>query len=368
MALRKQSKSGSDLLSQRALNRALLARQMLLQRAKIPVIEAIERLAGMQAQMPQAPSFGLWSRVADFRPAELDGLLLDRRVVRAPLMRSTVHLVTASDCLMMRPLVQSVLERCFGGTAFARHIAQIDRQEFLAAARVLLDEGPRQRTEIGLLLQERWPDVDANSMACAVSALIPAVQAPPRGLWKKSGQPLWTTVEKWLGQDLAAQPALETLVCRYLAAFGPASVADIQAWCGLTWLGAVVERLRPQLLTFHDASGRELFDLPDAPRPDPETPAPPRFLPEFDNLLLSHADRTRVIADTHRTLVAIKGATLIDGFACGAWKIARKGRVATLTIEPFGALEKQAQEALSEEGMRLLAFAEPEAASYDIVF
>jgi len=356
------------MLSRRALNRALLARQMLLHRWELSAFEAIEKLAGMQAQSPQAPYVGLWSRLADFDPTELSQLLLDRRVVRVPVMRATVHLVTAQDCLSMRPLVQAVLERSFGGTAFARNIAGIERGAFFAAARALLEEKPRTRPELGQLLQERWPDRDALSMACAISALVPAVQVPPRGLWRESGQPTWTTTEKWLLQELDPNPSLDALVLRYLAAFGPASVSDIQTWCGLTRLDVVVECLRPQLCTFRDMQGRELFDLPDAPRPDPDTPAPPRFLPEYDNLLLSHTDRTRVIADPHRSLVFTKGAFLVDGFVCGVWKVVRKRRAATLQIDPFQSLgERDAQE-LSEEGMRLLAFLSGDAEIRDIQF
>ncbi|MCW3055010.1 MAG: hypothetical protein JWN14_4180 [Chthonomonadales bacterium] len=356
------------MLSGRALNRALLARQMLLLRADVLPMEAIENLVGMQAQAPQAPYVGLWSRLADFNPTELSQLLLDRRVVRVPVMRATVHLVTAQDCLWMRPLVQSVLERGFGGTAFARNIAGIERGAFFAAARALLEEKPRTRPELGQLLQERWPDRDALSMACAISALVPAVQVPPRGLWRESGQPIWTTTEKWLSKELDANPSPDALVLRYLAAFGPASVSDIQTWCGLTRLDVVVERLRPQLCTFRDMQGRELFDLPAAPRPDPETPAPPRFLPEYDNLLLSHSDRTRVIADQHRSLVFTKGAFLVDGFVCGAWKITRKRRAATLVIDPFSSLDKKDVAELMEEGNRLLDFIASDADTRDIQF
>jgi len=339
---------------------------MLLGRRELSPFEAIEKLAGMQAQAPQAPYVGLWSRLADFNPTELSQLLLDRRVVRVPVMRATVHLVTAQDCLVMRPLVQSVLERSFGGTAFARNIAGIEREAFFAAARTLLEESPRTRPELGRLLQERWPDRDALSMACAISALVPAVQVPPRGLWGESGQPTWTTTEKWLSQELDANPSLDALVLRYLAAFGPASVSDIQTWCGLTRLDTVVERLRPQLCTFRDMQGRELFDLPDAPRPDPDTPAPPRFLPEYDNLLLSHTDRTRVIADQHRAPVFMKGAFLINGFVRGTWKVVRQRRAATLMIDPFQPLDKRDADELSEEGARLLEFLTGDAAMRDI--
>jgi hypothetical protein len=170
-----------------------------------------------------------------------------------------------------------------------------------------------------------------------------------------------TSIEAWLGRSLASEPVLEVLVLRYLGAFGPATVADVQTWSGLNGLRPVVEELRPQLVTFHDERGRELFDLPDAPRPAPDTPAPPRFLPEFDNILLSHADRNRVIPDEHRPRVfiingIIQGTVLLDGFVQGTWRIARQRSAATLHVQPFAPLAEADRIALTEEGAQLLDF------------
>ncbi|MDQ3639260.1 MAG: winged helix DNA-binding domain-containing protein [Actinomycetota bacterium] len=209
----------------------------------------------------------------------------------------------------------------------------------------------------------------------AVRHLVPLVQVPPRGVWGESGPAAHTTAEAWLGRPLDRDPSLEELVVRYLGAFGPATVRDVQAWSGLTRLGEVVDRLRPRLLSFRDERGRELFDLPDAPRPDPDTPAPPRFLPEFDNLILSHADRTRVIADEYRKAIASKNGMvpatmLVDGFVRGTWKTERSRQKATLVIEPFEALAKKDRGALAEEGERLVRFmAEPEdSEAYEVRF
>lgn len=362
-----------QVLGKRALNRAFLARQMLLQRQKQSVAEAIEQLVGMQAQAPDAPYVGLWTRLDGFRHEELAALLTERRAVRTTLMRATVHLVSDRDCLMLRPLVQPVLERTFRGSPFARHLAGVDVAPILAAGRALLEEQPRTRAELATILGERWPGIDRDSLAYLFSYLMPLVQLPPRGIWGKVSPATWTTVERWLERPLESEPSIDAVVLRYLGAFGPATVRDAQQWSGLTRLREVFERLRPRLVTFRDDEGAELFDLPAAPRPDPETPAPPRFLPEYDNALLSHADRRRIIEDGRRVPLppgngGSRGTVLIDGFFRATWQIVRQGATATLEIEPFVALNAAERTALEEEGGSLLAFAAAEAARCDVRF
>jgi hypothetical protein len=341
---------------------------MLLERTDAPAIAAIERLAGMQAQAPLAPYTGLWSRLRDFRPEELVELITERRAVRAQVMRATIHLVSAPDFLAFRPVVQEVLERAFGGN-YGRNLLDVDRGELLRAGRALLEERPRTRAELRPLLAAQWPGIDPDSLAHAVTFLLPVIQVPPRAIWGSSGPAAWTIAEHWLGEQLDPATGPEALMLRYLAAFGPATIQDAQTWSGLAApaLRDALDRLRPRLRSFRDEGGHELFDLPDAPRPDPDTPAPPRFLPEYDNALLSHADRARIIAADHRERVFMKGALLVDGFVRGSWKIGRaRGRCASLQIELFARLARGDRAEVVEEGDRLLAFAAPGAEKREV--
>ncbi|HEV2241210.1 MAG TPA: winged helix DNA-binding domain-containing protein, partial [Streptosporangiaceae bacterium] len=303
-----EESTSPGVLGRRELNRALLDRQMLLRRVPLPaetgpraerVIETVEHLAGLQAQAPFPPYYGLWSRLAGFRPGDLAELILSRRVVRIALMRGTIHLVSARDCLMLRPLIQSVLDRAMS-TTYSRQLSGVDTGELAAAGRVLVEDKPRTFSELGTLLSAQWPDHPPAALAQGVRALVPLVQVPPRAVWGLAGQAAHTSAESWLGRDMEAGPRLDDLVVRYLAAFGPATVMDMQAWSGLTRLREAVDRLRPGLRTFRDEQGAELFDLPGAPRPGPDVPAPVRLVAEFDNLILSHADRARIISEPNR--------------------------------------------------------------------
>jgi DNA glycosylase AlkZ-like len=361
-----------EVLSQRSLNRALLERQGLLRRWPISPAEAIERLVGMQAQVPLAPYVGLWSRVEYFQTDQLADLLTTHGAVRASLMRATLHLVTARDCLRLRPVLQPVMQRGFSsGSPFGRALAGVDLDELRALARTLLDEKPRTKAQLGPLLAKRWPDRKPVDLAYGVSYLLPLVQVPPRGVWREAGSARLATVESWLGRPMDTDTDPDELVMRYLAAFGPASVADIRAWSGLAGVRAIADRLRPRLRISRDDTGRELLDMPDAPLPDPDSPAPPRFLPEFDNVLIAYADRRRIIPPQHHSQVIAKLGTpmvLVDGFVAGFWRVTREGGKATLHV---GLLESQRDrqiESIAAEGERLLAFLASEAESRAVSF
>jgi hypothetical protein len=363
-------KAPATVLSTTALNRAMLERQLLLRRASLTAAQAIEHLVGMQAQAPFPPYTGLWTRLRGFQPDDLARLLLDRGVVRIALMRGTVHLVTAADCLAMRPPLQATLDRWFQ-RAYAKRLQGLDLDAVAELARRLVDERPRSTTELGRQLLERWPDRDRGALLNLVRTVLPLVQVPPRAIWGKSGQTTVTTAQAWLGRPLATDTTPDAMMLRYFRAFGPAAVTDVQKWSGLTRLREVVERLEPKLRVFRDQNGAELYDLPDAPRPDPDTPAPVRFLPEFDNLLISYADGSRIVAGHHRpALLTINGiirsTVLVDGFAQGVSKITKTKRAATLVVEPFIRLSAEDRSAIEAEGARLLAFAAADAQSHDV--
>ena len=345
-----------DVLGQRALNRALLARQLLLERSSIGSLEAVRHLVGLQAQAPNAPYVALWSRLSAFQPGDVGSAIEARALVRAPLWRGTIHLVDARDFLAARGLLQPLYERTFS-TNFARNVQGVDVADVVAAGKAVLDGRPRTRADLARLLARRWPDGEPLSLAYAITHLLPVVQVPPRGIWGATGQATWAAAETWLRAPLEAAPTPDEHVLRYLAAFGPATAADVRAWSGLAGVGAVMERLRPRLRTFRDERSRELFDVPDAPLPDSETAVPPRFLPEYDNALLSHADRTRIVADGGKPPLppgrgGARGTFLIDGFMRGTWRV----EGGAIRIEPFSPLSRRESQDLEMEAEALRAF------------
>jgi hypothetical protein len=366
----------ADVLTTRALNRATLARQLLLARDELPVLDAVEHLVGLQAQVPLDPYTALWSRLRGFRPELLAGLLEERRVVRIVVMRGTIHLVSADDCLVLRPLMQPVLEAELRRHPDYGHASRdADLEEALLAARELMAERPRTGPELRAALAERFPGSDAAALAFACRCLLPVVQVPPRGVWGRTARVTVTTAESWLGRPLVEQPSLEDVVVRYLRAFGPATVADLATWCRLTGLREVLERLRPRLRTFRDERGRELLDVADGPLPDPRTPAPTRFLPEYDNVLLSHADRTRVVHERRRAALGRAGgigfgSVLYDGFVCGVWRLERDrdSGAAILAVTLAEPLSKRAVASIAAEGRRYLRFAAGDAEKREVEF
>ncbi|WEV28724.1 winged helix DNA-binding domain-containing protein [Streptomyces sp. 71268] len=347
-------------LDTRALNRATLARQLLLDHAELPVIDAVGHLGGLQAQEPQEPFVGLWSRLRAFDPHALSNLLTERRVVRTHLMRRTVHLVTADDALAWRARHDAMLRQRSVG-AYRRELAGVDLDELAAAGRALLTAGePRSMADLGRALAERWPEPGPRALGeVVIAALVPVAQLPPRGLWRVRAGVRNAPLASWLGREVdplphtGSDPVGQALVRRYLAAFGPAASADVRAWCGLAGLPTALAALRAELATFRDERGRELLDLPDAPRPDPGTPAPVRFLPAFDNAVLGYHDRGRIIDDAHRGL-SVTGArfVLVDGRVAATWSV----RDGTVTVTPLRALSRADRTAVAEQGDALASF------------
>ncbi|MCZ7437683.1 winged helix DNA-binding domain-containing protein [Micromonospora sp. WMMC241] len=345
-------------LDNRALNRATLARQLLLDRADLPAVDAVAQLCGLQAQEPQEPYVGLWSRLRDVDPADVSDLLVRRRLVRTHLMRRTVHLLTAGDVLAWRSRHAGMPRQRVHG-AYRGEFDGMDLDDLAAAGRAALADGePRTTAEIVRVLADRWPAPDRRALAEMTIALVPTAQAPPRGLWRTGGGVRVVALASWLGREVdppgpAADPVGRELVRRYLAAYGPAASADLRAWCGLAGLPAAVAAVRDELVSFRDERGRVLLDLPDAPRPDPDTPAPVRFLPAFDNAVLGYDDRRRVIDHAHRGLsVAGTRMVLVDGRVAATWTV-DAGTVLVTPLRPLNAAERAD---VDHEGRALASF------------
>ncbi len=362
------------LLDRRTLNRTLLARQHLLQRSATPAPDMIEHLVGLQAQVPRDPYISLWSRLRDFEPDALERLLLDRQAVRMTLMRTTLHLVTARDAVSLRGVLQGVCERGYESSPFRRRLDGVDLDELCAVGASLVDERPRSIAELGLALADRWPDRDREAMAYAVRYRVPLVQVTPRGLLQRSSAPRVTTLAGWLGASTGDTPAVDPspdeAVLRYLRAFGPAGGADIRAWSWLTGVRGIIERLRPCLRSYRDEAGRELLDVEDGVFADRDEPAPARFLGEYDNVFLSHADRSRITGDlAWGASFTRKGAFFVDGFLAGAWRLGQAGGGAPVVeLEARRPLTVAARDEVHAEAVGLLRLLAPGAADGGIAW
>ena len=355
-----------ELLDDRTLNRALLARQHLLTRTTEPLPALIEHLVALQAQNPTSPYLALWSRREGFMPAELGALLESRQAVRIGCLRATIHLVMARDVHALRPVVQGVMERnYFSQGQHRRGLEGVDLTELVRHARELLASGPMTNVQLGAKLAERWPSAPAQLIGNAARAFVPLVQIPPRGVWGQSGQPTWDLADHWLAEPVAttaAVGAVHDLVRRYLRVFGPATAADVQTWSGLAGIAEVLERMGG-LVTYRNTRGQRLWDVADGLFVDPATPAPPRFLPDYDNLILSHADRARIVSEAVRMRLVrpnmvVPGTVLVDGFVRGTWTFDKpaKKRPGRLTITLLEAVAARLQPALLAEGERFATF------------
>ena len=350
----------AEVLTRRALNRALLGRQLLLERSGMSVRDAVEHLVGMQAQVPTDPYYGLWSRLDGFEASALGDLVESGELVRANVMRCTIHLMSARDCLYLRAAMGSVVERACRNPEFERNAAGLDLEAVKIAGRELLEERPRTRAELGRDLAERWPGHAPDVLSRAAIWLVPMLQVPPRGVWGKKLQTTFAPIDSFLGRPLAADDDPAEAVLRYLRAFGPAAPKDVRTWSYKTGLREVIDRLRPDLVAYRDENGTELLDVPDGLFPEPDTPAPPRFLPEFDNALLSHDDRARIIPPPSGQ-PWWRGSILVDGFVAGTWRLERDKEytdtTTTLRLLPHGSWKAGDRREVLAEAERLLAFA-----------
>jgi hypothetical protein len=352
------------ILTKRDLNRALLARQLLLERRPLTITRALEHVAGLQAQDAQAPSIGLWTRIDGFRHEKLVRALRYRRVVKATLMRATLHLVSARDYAVFLPALLPSHREYW--RSYLRDRGRIQNLEELARRALEYADQPRSAAEMRSLLggDDAWWHVRFH---------VPFVHAPTGETWPFGRRPAFVASRHWLSSSLAStSEGIAALLRRYLAAFGPATVQDAATWSGLTVKAVreAADRLDSRLRRFRDERGRALLDLPRAPLPPADISPAPRLLPAFDNAILSHADRTRIITDEHRQAVIRGGIVdpifLVEGFAAGVWRIERARGGATLVLEPFEGLPRAARRELVQEAERLVRFVEPDAPSHRV--
>lgn len=367
------ARSTAPILTRRQLGRALLARQHLLARTDLAVPDAVAHLVGLQAQEPLDPYTGLWSRLTGFDPHDLGRRLEQRELVRLVTWRGTVHLHTADDALVARSLVQEVMTRRVSpGNMFGRAVAGLDLDALLADVWAWIGAEPRTGAEVKARVADAGSS-DLDRLVDVIKYALPTVQVPPRGVWGRTGPARWAPLDRWLGRPLldATPEAEDALILRYLAAFGPASAADIATWSGWTGVRAKLDRLAARhgdrLTTFrHEDTGRELVDLVDAPRPDLDVPAPVRFLPEFDNSVLAHADRSRIVPPELGSAHVLgldprPRVLLVDGVVAGLWAIERDGDRACLRLRPMVRWTRAQTADAEQEGLALLGLHAPDA-------
>lgn len=363
-----------EVLDSARLNRATLARQLLLERSTLDPVEALEQVAGLQAQEAASPFIGLWARLSGFEAATLRRAFRDRLAVKASLMRVTLHAVSARD---YGPVIAALLPMLRGTDATTRRgVARPGRIPEIAAAAARYASEPRRGVDLRAYVAELTDgDPLDTTLWWWIRRHLPLIHVPDESAWSFGRRPVLVTPGAWLGDArlddgtaIARGEALAWLVRRYLGAFGPATGPDIAAWCGLSSrdLGKGVEALEAagELVRFSDAAGRVLLDLAEAPRPPADIPAPARMLPMWDNLLLAFRDRSRVIADQLRPIVVAKNGDvlpsfLVDGRVAGLWFAEADGSRTRIVLEPFGTLRRSDRRALEAEAERLATFVEP---------
>ncbi|GAB2479419.1 winged helix DNA-binding domain-containing protein [Jatrophihabitans fulvus] len=346
-------------LTTRTLNRTLWVRQRLVAGSRPEpgdAIETVHHLIGLQAQESLAPYLALAARLPGFDPAVFSQALGAREVVRVLSMRGTVHALTPEDALALRPWTQPMLDRVSAGNQLSRPARDVPSDALVAAASVALADGPLPVAEMGARLASRWPDVPEAALRNAARERVPMVQVPPRGQWRRSGGVVYELLTTWLGEPLREADVYE-LVRRYLRAYGPATAADMTAWSGVTRLGPVFAALRGDLVIHEDEKGRTLFDVADGVIADPDLDLPPLLLGNYDNLWLSHADRSRIATDENRRAWmgpngGVGAGVFVDGMLEGWWN----GDADGITVRPCREFTRRERSALDDEIARVRAF------------
>lgn len=344
------------LLTDRALNRTLWLRQHLAEPVAVDPVDMVRHLVGLQAQEGRSPYFSLRARIRDFDPMALSEAIADRRLARFLSLRGTVHVLTADDAVTLRPWVQPALDRISRSNELSRPARDVATDSLEPAVRAALADGPLPVGELGARLAAAFPGVPESALRNAARERVPLVQLPPRGLWKQSGGVVYDVIDRWLGRPLA-EPDPRDLVRRYLGAFGPATAADMTKWSSVTGLGAVFEAMAEELVAHEAEDGRVLWDLPGAALADPDLHLPVRMLGPYDNVWLSHAERSRIAEpDALKQWMAANGAggctLLVGGFLAGTWRLVA-GRV---QVDPVRAFTKGERTAVAEEAARVEAF------------
>ncbi|WP_432277783.1 winged helix DNA-binding domain-containing protein [Lysobacter stagni] len=313
----------------------------------------------------------LWSRLSGFRGQQLHEAARNGEIVRGTWLRATIHLVSADDYVAFRTRLQPVIDRELTATRWRSIGDGFDEARAEQLARALLERAPMSAQALGEALQVHFPKADRSALGHWVRTRVPLAMVPGDERWGWSRPPRFVPADRWLQRPLEMSD-LDTLLLQGIAAIGPVTAGDLRMWSGLPGIAARLEALRPRLKVFLLEDGRELFDLPDAPRPRADTPAPVRFLPEFDNVLLSHEDRSRIVPAAHarRFNQTANGrrprAVLVDGFARAGWTWTRERNQATLQLQPYERFDAATRDALEAEALALLHFLEPDAATHRV--
>lgn len=316
-----------SILTTRDLNRTHLHRQHLLKRSSMSTGDMLRAIVGLQAQEVKDPYLALWSRLAAFQHDDLASMLLDRSAVRASLMRGTIHLVTSDDYQMLFPATFGLHKRALPHLAFGKQVPRDQYEAILEKSREFLQQKPATMAQIADYLEADWPEIDRRAIGQVSRFLMPLVQIPPRGVWGAGIAATWTPASDWLGVAITEEvgPPHE-MIRRYLAAFGPATLADVTSWSGVTNLKKPMLELGDELIKYRNEAGVLLYDLAGKEIVPPDVTVPVRFLPGFDNALLGHKDRSRIISDTHRAMIGTPNGLfastfLVDGFVAGVWRV-----------------------------------------------